>query len=64
MKKIVATALAAAFLFSGGVVFAASCTVDAVEDKTVTLTCDDVDMKVGDNVRVRVERKKRALEGC
>lgn len=64
MKKIVATAMAAAFLFSGGVVFAAKCSVDTIEDKTVTMTCDEIDMKVGDNVNVRVERKRKGLEGC
>ena len=64
MKKIVATAMAAAFLFSGGVVFAAKCTVDAIEDKTVTMTCDTIDFEVGDNITTRAERKKRGLEGC
>ncbi|MBM9537208.1 hypothetical protein [Desulfobulbus alkaliphilus] len=64
MKKIVAITLAAAFLFSGGVVFAARCTVDAIEDTTVTMTCEDIDFEVGDNVLTRTERKRRALEGC
>lgn len=62
MKKILAVLMAAAFVFSASTVFAAKCTVEAVEGNKVTLNCDKADdVKAGDKVNVRASKK---LEGC
>ncbi len=67
MKRILSAFLAVAFLTSASVVFAASvkCTVDSVEGEKVTMTCSKADkLKAGDSVKVKVSKKKAALEGC
>lgn len=61
MKKIVVTLLAAVFALSAGVAFAAKCKVDSVDGTKVTVTCDKVDVKAGDDVTLK---GKKALEGC
>lgn len=62
MKKLVLTLMAAAFLFSAGAALAAKCTVDSVDGMKVTVTCDKVDVKAGDNVTLK--GAKKGLEGC
>jgi len=61
MKKIGVSLMVAAFVLSAGAVFAAKCTVDAVDGNKVTVTCDKVDVKAGDTVTVKA---KKGLEGC
>jgi plastocyanin len=61
MKKMVVTMMAAALVLSAGAVYAAKCKVDSVDGNKMTMTCDSVDVKVGDNVTVKA---KKALEGC
>ncbi len=59
--------MAAAFVVSAGVAFAASvkCTVDTVEGEKVTLTCVKADtLKAGDKVSVKKKKEKKAIEGC
>ncbi len=42
-----------------------NCTVKSVEGETVILTCEDADkLKAGDELRVRVPKGKKAIEGC
>ena len=65
MKKIAAALMVTAFAFCVGTAFAKSekCTVDTVEGDTVTITCKETKLKVGDNVKVKVNKKKE-VEGC
>ncbi|MDD3618518.1 MAG: hypothetical protein RBR09_03395 [Desulfobulbaceae bacterium] len=67
MKKLVTAIMVVAFaLSSAGIVMAQklTCTVDAVEGDTVTMTCKGADkLKAGDEVQVR-GKKKGAVEGC
>ncbi len=67
MKKIVITTMVAAFVLSAGFAVAAkiSCTVDKVEGDQVTMTCKKADsLKAGTAVKVKVAKKKKAIEGC
>ena len=61
MKKVGVAVLVAAFTLSAGAVFAAKCKVDSVDGNKVSVTCEKVDVKVGDNVSVKV---RKSLEGC
>jgi len=61
MKKVGVAVMVAAFMLSAGAVFAAKCKVDSVDGNKVSVTCDKVDVKVGDNVSVKV---RKSLEGC
>lgn len=61
MKKVGVGLVVAAFMLSAGVVYAAKCKVESVDGNKVTMTCDSADVKVGDNVTVKV---KKSLEGC
>lgn len=67
MKKMVTFAMVLIFALStAGLGFAAKlkCTVDAVDDKKVTMTCEDAGkMAPGDKVKVSTS-KKGAIEGC
>ena len=70
MKKIVAALLVMSFALSAGIVFAKKeeCTVKTVavegDKATVTMECDkDAEIKEGDNVKVKVAKKK-VVEGC
>ncbi|MDU9050928.1 MAG: hypothetical protein Q3M30_18925 [Candidatus Electrothrix sp. Rat3] len=70
MKKIVAALMVTAFAFCIGTAFAKTekCTVKTVavegEKATVTMECDkDAELKDGDNVKVKVAKKK-VIEGC
>ncbi|HBI15380.1 MAG TPA: hypothetical protein DDY20_07690 [Desulfobulbaceae bacterium] len=66
MKKLVTAVMVVAFaLSSAGIAMAAKCTVDSVDGKKVTLTCDDASgMKAGDAVDVKGKKGKKGLEGC
>jgi hypothetical protein len=61
MKKVGVALAVAALVLSAGSVYAAKCKVDSVDGNKVTMTCDSVDVKAGDNVTVKA---KKALEGC
>ena len=67
MKKIVASVMAAAFVATAVIAFAAAkkenCKVDAVEGDKVTMTCEKPELKAGDNVEVKVKEEKK-VEGC
>ena len=70
MKKIVAALMVTAFAFCIGTAFAKTekCTVKTVavegEKATVTMECKkDAELKDGDNVKVKVAKKK-VVEGC
>lgn len=65
MKKITAALMVTAFAFCVGAAFAGTekCTVDSVEGDKVTITCKDTELKAGDNVKVK-KQKKKAVEGC
>ncbi|MBC8317339.1 MAG: hypothetical protein H8E41_05495 [Desulfobulbaceae bacterium] len=65
-KKLLTLAMAVAFTVSVvGVSMAASekCTVDSVDGDKVTMTCKSTDLKAGDKVKVKGDKKK-AIEGC
>lgn len=68
MKKIVAGLCALFFVVSvAGVSVAAKlkCTVENVEDKTVTMMCEKADkLKKGDKIKVSPPKKGAAVEGC
>jgi hypothetical protein len=65
MNKMIAVGLVVAFAVTAGVAFAATqkCTVDTVEGDTVTMTCKKTELKAGDTVKVRADKKK-VVEGC
>ena len=70
MKKVVAALMVTAFAFCIGTAFAKTekCTVKTVavegEKATVTMECKkDAELKDGDNVKVKVAKKK-VVEGC
>ncbi|CAK8721379.1 hypothetical protein KKHLCK_10625 [Candidatus Electrothrix laxa] len=70
MKKVVAALMVTAFAFCIGTAFAKTekCTVKTVavegEKATVTMECKkDAELKDGDNVQVKV-KKKKVVEGC
>ena len=70
MKKIVAALMVTAFAFCLGTAFAKTekCTVKTVavegEKAVVTMECDkDAEVKEGDTVKVKVQKKK-VVEGC
>jgi len=68
-KKMLSLALTMVFLAGiAGIGMAAgdvACEVKGVEGKTVTLECDDADkLQAGDAVKVKAEKKKKAIEGC
>ncbi len=67
MKKIVIVTMVVAFALSAGFAIAGrvACTVDKVEGDQVTMTCKNADsLKAGTAVKVKVVKKKKAIEGC
>jgi len=66
--KILTGALVLLFaLGTAGVSFGANakCTVESVDGDKVTMTCEDADkMSAGDEVKVKLPKKKGAIEGC
>lgn len=66
MKKMLTLVMVVAFAFSAGSALArkVKCTVDKVDNSTVTMTCKKADkLKAGQAVTVKVAKKK-AIEGC
>ncbi len=68
MKKILTLALALALATASGNALAAraKCTVKAVDEKKITLTCPTSaeDFKVGQEVIIQSSKTRKAIEGC
>lgn len=67
MTKITAILLAMAVLTISPLAMAASrtCEVIKITDKEVVLNCEDVkELIVGDQVKVKIKKKSKGIEGC
>ena len=67
MTKITAMILAMAILTIASLAMAASktCEVVSITDKEVILNCEDVkELIVGDQVKLKIKKKSKAIEGC
>jgi len=61
-KKLIALALAAAFVASSGLAYAFTCKVKAIDNDIVTLDCKKKDAKkLSPGKKIKVKKK---IEGC
>lgn len=68
-KKLLSLALAMSFVASTAAVGLAAryveCEVKSIDGDKVVMECDDADeLEVGSDVKVKGEKKRRAIEGC